>query len=422
MSDPHVEALVARWRGSVEDSVADVEALEADIRARVGRLMAGGRDADDAFLLALTRVDAGPDESGGRSATEGMARMLAVAFAAAAVVLSPRLFLDSEDYFEFLVRNLPFLVLPVLVFWLLASRGALRRVGPWLLGGFAGLAALVNFVPFEPWSDTEFLVVVHAPVAAWGLVAVAHMAGEWRSHERRMDVVRFTGEAFVYLVLIALGGGVLVGIAIGVFAALGIDVAELAGTLVPGAAGGALIVAAWLVDRQEQVVERIAPLLSALFTPLLGIVLGIAAVAGALSGFGIDAEREVLILFDVLLVLVAGLLLYRVSARDPSHPGRLLDALHLVTIGFALLLDTVALVAMVGRIAEFGTSPNKVVALGFNLLLFVTLGRSGWLLLGALSGRRDFGDLARWQTTTLPVYVGWALVVVVGVPLVFGFG
>ncbi|NND84373.1 MAG: hypothetical protein HKN46_04410 [Acidimicrobiia bacterium] len=416
MADAELETLLARWRDAVGPEQARAE---PDLRDDALGLSASGMAAEEAFLIAVTRL-APVQPAPVRLPTEGLTRMVAVALAAAAVVLAPRLFLPSEDYFEFLVRNVPFLVLPVLVFWLLAARGALRRVGPWLLAGFAALAALVNFFPFEAWSDIEFIVILHAPVVAWVLVAVAHMAGEWRSHERRMDVVRFTGEAFVYVVLMALGGGVLVGIAIGLFGALGIDVAEVVGTLVPGAAAGALIVAAWLVDRPEQVVERIAPLLSAIFTPLFGIVLGIAAVAGAVSGFGIDVDREVLILFDVLLVLVTGLLLYRVSARDASDPKGVLDLTHLATIGFALLLDVVGLAAMVGRIAEFGASPNKVVALGLNLVLLVVLGRSGWLLLGFLRDGRPFSHLDRWQTTTLPIYAAWALAVVVLVPLVFG--
>ena len=39
-------------------------------------------------------------------------------------------------------------------------------------------------------------------------VGVAYVAGEWRGSPRRMDFLRFTGELFIYYVLIALGGNV----------------------------------------------------------------------------------------------------------------------------------------------------------------------------------------------------------------------
>ena len=54
-------------------------------------------------------------------------------------------------------------------------------------------------------SDTEALVILCLPVALWFVVAYPYMGGAVRSHERRMDFVRFTGEWFIYYVLIALG-------------------------------------------------------------------------------------------------------------------------------------------------------------------------------------------------------------------------
>ena len=48
------------------------------------------------------------------------------------------------------------------------------------------------------------------------------------------------------------------------------------------------------------------------------------------------------------------------------------------------------LAAMLARIAEFGFSPNKIAALGLNLLLLVHLVRSAWLTVGFLRGRRPF--------------------------------
>jgi hypothetical protein len=124
---------------------------------------------------------------------------------------------------------------------------------------------------------------------------------------------------------------------------------------------------------------------------------------------------------DAILVLVLSLLLYSVSARDSLAPPAFFDGLQLVLVGAALAVDAVALTAMLTRIAEFGFSPNKVAALGLNLLLLVHLAWSAWLLVGFLRGRRPFGALERWQTRYLPLYGAWAAVVVVVFPLVFGF-
>ena len=87
----------------------------------------------------------------------------------------------------------------------------------------------------------------------------------------------------------------------------------------------------------------------------------------------------------------------------------------------ALLVDAVALWAIVGRISEFGFSPNRVAALGENLILVVNLGWSAVLYARFLARRTPFTPLERWQTAYVPVYLVWASVVVVAFPLVFRF-
>ncbi len=158
-----------------------------------------------------------------------------------------------------------------------------------------------------------------------------------------------------------------------------------------------------------------------LFTPLFTLVLLAFLGAVAWTGSGVVAGREVLIGFDLLLVLVAGLVLYAISARDPDKPPGPFDALQLVLVVCALLVDAIALWAIAARISEFGTSPNKVAALGENVVLMVNLGWSAVLYARFLAGRAAFAELERWQTAYLPVYAAWAWVVVVVFPLVFGF-
>jgi hypothetical protein len=161
--------------------------------------------------------------------------------------------------------------------------------------------------------------------------------------------------------------------------------------------------------------------LTRVFTPLtivmLLTLLGVLAAAGGL----VDVERELLILMDAILVLVLALLLYSISAREALAPPGLSDALQLVLVVAALAVDAVMLTAMLTRIAEFGSSPNKIAALGLNLLLLVHLARAAWLTGGFLRRRRPFAALERWQTRYLPVYGVWAAVVVVAFPPVFGF-
>ncbi|MBT8199549.1 MAG: hypothetical protein KJO36_03430, partial [Acidimicrobiia bacterium] len=282
-------------------------------------------------------------------------------------------------------------------------------------------AVVTNAYPFVGESATGFLVAAHLPVFLWFVVAHPYMSGELRSHERRMDFVRFTGEWFIYYVLIALGGGVLMGLTAAIFEPTGVDIERLVGWVVPSGAAAAVIVAAWLVESKQRVVENMAPVLTMLFTPLFAVMLAGAAVVYTLTGFGGAFDRELLGIFDALLVVVLGLVLYGISARDPSNPPGWMDRIQLVAVVSALALDLIVLGAMILRIGEFGFTPNRTAALGLNLVLLVSLAGTAWLSLRFLRGDGTFHRLERWQTAYLPVFAIWAAIVVVILPPLFGF-
>ena len=237
-----------------------------------------------------------------------------------------------------------------------------------------------------------------------------------------MDFVRFTGELFIYYALIALGGVVLIGLTFTLFRSIGINVeAQVHGWVMPCGIAGATVIATWLVEAKQSVIENMAPVLTRIFAPLFALVLLTFLVTMVWTGRGIDVEREILIAFDLLLVVVFGLLLYTVSARDALAPPGLLDWIHLTLVGTALVVDVVALWAIGARISDFGFTPNRVAALGENVVLLVNLAGSAVLYARFLQRRAPFSRLLEWQTAYLYVLAGWAAVVAFLFPLLFGF-
>ncbi len=299
----------------------------------------------------------------------------------------------------------------------LALRACLLTAAP-----FAIAAVLINVYPFDEDASTELLVAAHLPVVLWFVVAYPYMGGVLRSHERRMDFVRFTGEWVIYYVLIALGGGVLIALTALILEPT--DVADPEGILewvMFSGAAGAVIVAAWLVESKQRVVENMAPVLTMIFTPLFAVMLAGSAAIYAATALGATFDRELLGVFDALLVVVFGLVLYGMSARDPSQPPGWADRSQLVAVVSALVLDVMVLASMAARIGDLGFTANRVAALGLNLVLLVNLAGTAWLLARFLTGRSTFHRLERWQTTYLPVFPLWAATVVVVVPPAFGF-
>jgi hypothetical protein len=215
---------------------------------------------------------------------------------------------------------------------------------------------------------------------------------------------------------------VLTAFTVGTFRAIGVDaVTFIQSWLLPCGAMAAVVVAAWLVEAKQSVIENMAPVLTRVFTPLFAVTLLAFLVAIIWTNNGIDVERDALILFDLLLVIVLGLLLYAISARDLAARPVLFDRLQLVLVVIALIIDVFVLVAITGRITEWGFSPNKTAALGENVILLTNLAWSAWLYLGVLRGRMPFARLEQWQTRYLIVYAVWAWTVVLAFPLVFDF-
>jgi hypothetical protein len=449
--DP-LEEQIEQWRSYLRRRqairLADVEELEDHLRGQVASLTEAGLSSDEAFLVAVKRMGAldaisnefarehserlwkqlviAPEPSG-EPAREGRTETIVafvLAAAAALAVKVPELFgldLSGADTNVYM-RNFSLFVLPLLAGYFAWKRRLTPRMWIWLAAAFAAAVLFANVYPFESGSDTEALTALHLPLALWLAVGVAYAGGRWRDSARRMDFVRFSGELFIYYVLIGLGGGVLIGFTMGMFEAIGIDAEWMVEDwLVPCGMLGAVIVGSWLVEAKQSVIENMAPVLTRLFTPLFTATLLVFLATMALTGRGIDIERDVLIAFDLLLVLVLALLLYSVSARDPQAPAGFFDLLLVLLLVSALVADVVALAAISARISEFGSTPNRLAALGENVILLVNLGWSAALYLRFVAGRGSFAPLERWQTSYLPVYSIWAAIVVVVFPLVFGY-
>jgi hypothetical protein len=450
-SDNDLEAQIATWRTymrrhrAVRDT--DVDELEDHLRATVTDLIDAGLRPDEAFLVAVKRLGnlddlsrefarvhserlwkqlvlaGGPDVAEPTSARRDLLVMVGCAAVAAIGIKLPQLFgLHFATDGVFYARNFSLFALVPLAAYFGYRRRLRRGAIATVLGLFALGAVAANVYPLADGSQSVVLTAIHLPLALWLVVGVAYIAGDWRSDRKRMDFIRFSGEWLIYFVLIALGGGLLMGVTIGVFNAIGLDATTFVRTWVmPCGAVAAVVVAAWLVEAKQSVIENMAPVLTRVFIPLFTAALLAFLGAVVWTGNVVDVQRDVLILFDLLLVVVLGLLLYAISARDPDARPAAFDWLQLALAVTATLIDVLVLLAVTNRITGWGTTPNKAAALGENVILLVNLAWTAFLLAEFIRRRRPFDQLDRWQSRYLAVYAAWAWVVVLVFPPIFGY-
>lgn len=445
-----LEDQIGQWRSFLNRRLAfhtvDVAELEDHLREQIAGLTRSGLSIDEAFLIAVKRmgdldalsrefarehsdrlwkqlvVSPAAGEPRGAALTEGLVAC-ALALGAAVAIKVPSAFgFDIDFHGEFYARNFSLFVLPLLTGYFAWKRQLTPTVMAALAAAFVSAGVVANAYPYARNGFTSALVALHLPMALWFVVGVAYAGKRWNEVAGRMDFIRFSGELFIYYVLIALGGGVLTAFMVMIFQAAGVDIEDFfVNWMLPCGAVGAVLIGAWLVEAKQSVIENMAPVLARLFTPLFAMALIVFLGMLAVTGRGIDIDRNILIAFDLLLVLVLGLLLYSISARDPHAPPGLYDWLQVVLLVAALIADGVALGAIAARIGEFGFSPNRVAALGENLILLVNLAWSALLYAQFIRGKSTFTQLERWQTGYLPVYALWAAIVVIAFPPLFGF-
>ncbi|MGA7669287.1 MAG: permease prefix domain 1-containing protein [Nitrolancea sp.] len=446
-----LEEQIDQWRSYLRDRDAihsvDVAELEDHLREQVADLVSTGLATDEAFLVGVKRIGeldalaqqfalehserlwkqlvvSSEAEDGSRLGMRTNAIVaVCLAVAAAVAVKVPALFgmqIDQDTFFY--ARNASLFVLPLLTGYFVWKRQLATSTLRWLALAFVVAGVMANVYPFASKGSTEALTAIHLPIALWLTVGVAYAGSRWKQVSGRMDFVRFTGELSIYYVLIALGGAVFTAFLVMMFATIGIQPDTfIQSWLLPCGAAGAVLVASWLVEAKQSVIENMAPVLTRLFTPLFAVMLVVFLGAMLWTGRGIDFDRNMLVEFNLLLILVLGLLLYSVSARDSESPPGFFDVMQIVLVVSALLANAIALWAIAARISEFGFSPNRVAVLGVNVILLVNLAWSAVLYIRFLSKRGSFAALERWQTDYLPVYAVWAATVIIVFPPAFGY-
>jgi hypothetical protein len=440
---------IAEWRASLEGNPAvtsdDLDELQSHLEDQIDELQSVGLSPEEAFLIASRRLGADARLAGqyerehserrwgqlelptATDTRSGVWTMVAFATASAALTLALFLvgqYLDASN--TLFVRNAGAAsFVAVAAYLVLVRRVPARRVLPVLAVG-AGFIVVTNLYALtivadglQPWADWVLLVAANLPVVLWGLIAVLYLH-DAEGARPGIEFVRFTGEWVIYLMLLVLGGGAFVALAsLLIIPVTGFD--ALPGWLMSAGLGGAVIVATWLVEAKRRALENIAPVLAAAFTPLLAALAVVAAVVYLTGDLLRNFDRDVLLAFDLLLLAVFAVVVFGVSVRGSSPRPTIGDHIRTVAVLAAVLLDVLVLVSMLTRIGELGLTPNRTAGLGLNLILVVSLAVTGWLSVRMAFGHATPAAVQRWQVRTLPVLAGWAAVVCVAIPPLFGF-
>jgi hypothetical protein len=158
-----------------------------------------------------------------------------------------------------------------------------------------------------------------------------------------------------------------------------------------------------------------------MFSPLVLVMLVIYLVAMAYAGKDPYNDREFLLIFNALLIGVMAIIFFSVAETSRSNKSRaelwILFLLSVVTI----IVNSIALSAIVFRIAEWGITPNRIAVLGGNVLILINLLIVTTQIFKLLRSHADVTSVGRSIASHLPVYAVWVAIVTFLFPLIFGY-
>ncbi|MDR6550515.1 DUF4153 domain-containing protein [Paenibacillus qinlingensis] len=313
--------------------------------------------------------------------------------------------------------NLAFGILPIMAIYFVTNNRPNRNVLYTLGALFLISCVYLNILPLEQ-TDSMILAYIHLPIFLWVVVGLAFTGNDYRKGSTRLAYLKFNGEFGILYAIMAISGMLLTGLTMQLFRFVGMDIGDFYfKNVVLFGAAALSIVGTYLVARNLRIAKNIAPYIAKIFSPLVLATLLVYLITVIWVGKNPFMDRDFLLSFNGVLLSVLAVTIFSITESGTEERKNLSDYINLGLIVLALIVDSVALSAIVFRLSSYGISPNRLAVLGVNLLIWANL---IWIMLSYLRFlRNQTGPTAIQDAVTkyLPVYGVWAAVVAFTFPI-----
>jgi|LULL01.1.fsa_nt_gb hypothetical protein len=385
---------------------------------RVSLKEASTKAPDSLVLRAWTaRLKRGEETAPKKEKGDTLWIAIAIAVAVGLLFRLPSNWLDGEWFYPRLGPLI--IILGPISYFLLRNRE--QRLAQMTAGVAVLTAVYAIFLPDPETSDSAAMALIHVP-AMFALMLGAAFLGESKQITgERTRFVSYLGELVVLTVVVGLGGLVLSGLTIMLFSLIGMEIEEWFMENIGLACAAAVPVGAtYLFDNVLGRKSTIAPALARVFSPLFLVMVTAYLIAALVQTQNPFIDRDFLIVFNGLLLLVLGITVFSLVGRKEPAVGWL-DYVNVALVAVTLMINSVALSAILFRLVSFGFTPNRVVVLGANITILIHLVHIFRSYLTSVRRRDGFPTIDAVIGTYLPVYSAWAAIVLFVLPLVFGF-
>lgn len=342
-----------------------------------------------------------------------------IALIAGFIAKFPAIFSIEEEFFY--PRNLGFIIFPALsAYFAWKNKLSIVKIGFIVAAMLVGLV-FINLFPGTE-SDTLILSCIHLLLFLWCILGFSFTGEKPNDSENRLDFLKYNGDLVVISALILIAGGIMTGVTIGLFQLLGLNIEEFYfENIVIFGLPAIPILGTYLIRTNPNLVGKVSPIIARIFSPLVLVMLVLYLGALIYSGKDPYNDREFLLVFNVLLIGVMALIFFSVAETSGEQKSRtekwILFLLSVVTI----IVNGIALSAILFRISEWGITPNRAAVMGGNVLILINLFMVTAQLFRVVFKDAEVSRVGRSITFYLPVYFLWTIIVTFLFPLIFGF-
>ena len=283
-------------------------------------------------------------------------------------------------------------------------------------------ALYINLLPFDINSDSVALAYIHLPLFLWFLYGLIFNNFDVKDKSKIIRFIKYNGDLIILIAIIAISGAILTGITIALFSAIDLEIEKFYFDyiVIPGVVS-APIVATYIINNFPFVTNKIVPIIAKIFTPLVLITLAIYLVSILLTGKDPYNNRDFLIVFNLMLLGVMAIIIFSISEVSKTKREIFNEIILFALLIITLIVDLIALSAIIYRLQEYGFTPNRVAVLVSNILIF---GNLVFIMLDLYKVVFKAGNIKKVELTIskyLPIYIIWIVFVIFALPFIFNF-
>jgi len=280
----------------------------------------------------------------------------------------------------------------------------------------------LSLLPDWSTSSSITMLLIHLPLACWLITGIVFSNGRWQEKESRIRFIRYSGELAILSGLILIGGFGLTALTIGLFQVIGIELDDqFIETLLALGVPAIPVIGTYVYDVVLQKKIQLATILAKIFAPLFLVLVVAFILATAVQGIPFLDDRDYLIIFNALLIVILCIALFSIVGQDQSKETFIQRCIIISLIAATVFIDLIALYAISLRLLEFGFSINRFYIWTINILI---LGNLIYLLVAfaySIQNNQRTSGMIDAVTNYLPIYALWVALATFILPLVFQF-